>query len=232
MDGFAKAERRHNVMGYYDETDLPFYYGLAEHLPDLRPLVLLGARARPTPTAATSRRPPRWASCPPTSARCWPPPTRPTAPSGSASTPTASRWNDYAIDLSDILLWPTSDPPRSWRTPQPNRKLFPDFLADCLGGTLPQVSIIGPGVHDQYDEGSRDVQNGEAYSSSIINAVMGSPLWEKTVIFFTYDEHGGYYDHVPPPGRRGARQHRPPHHRAARPARRLRPATASACRAS
>ena len=43
------------------------------------------------------------------------------------------------------------------------------------------------------------MQNGEAYSASIINAVLGSPLWEKTALFFTYDEHGGGYDHVPPP---------------------------------
>jgi phospholipase C len=33
----------------------------------------------------------------------------------------------------------------------------------------------------------------------LVNALMHSPAWEKTVMFFTYDEHGGYYDHVPPP---------------------------------
>ena len=35
----------------------------------------------------------------------------------------------------------------------------------------------------------------------IINAVMASPNWERTALFITYDEHGGYYDHVPPPAR-------------------------------
>ena len=47
--------------------------------------------------------------------------------------------------------------------------------------------------------GFSDIQLGEAFSSSIINAVMHSPLWEKSALFFTYDEHGGYYDHVAPP---------------------------------
>ena len=53
-----------------------------------------------------------------------------------------------------MLLWPTADVGGFLAHTAPNRKLFPDFLADCLAGTLPQVSIIGPGVHDQYDEGS------------------------------------------------------------------------------
>jgi len=43
------------------------------------------------------------------------------------------------------------------------------------------------------------VQLGEAYSSSVINAVMHGPGWPKTVLLFMYDEHGGYYDHVAPP---------------------------------
>ena len=49
------------------------------------------------------------------------------------------------------------------------------------------------------EENPADVQLGEAYSSSIINAVMASPAWPKTALLFMYDEHGGYYDHVRPP---------------------------------
>src|SRR4029079_2375009 len=44
-----------------------------------------------------------------------------------------------------------------------------------------------------------DIQLGEAYSASIVDAVMQSPCWSSTVLLFMYDEHGGYYDHVPPP---------------------------------
>ena len=60
------------------------------------------------------------------------------------------------------------------------------------------MSIISPG-DQKWSEEDADVQNGEAYSSSLINAVLHSPAWPKSVLFFTYDEHGGYYDHVPPP---------------------------------
>ena len=40
---------------------------------------------------------------------------------------------------------------------------------------------------------------GEAFTAKVVNAVMQSPNWPKTVLVFCYDEHGGYYDHVPPP---------------------------------
>ena len=40
---------------------------------------------------------------------------------------------------------------------------------------------------------------GEAFVARVVNAVMHSPTWSKTVLVFCYDEHGGYYDHVPPP---------------------------------
>jgi phospholipase C len=103
-------------------------------------------------------------------------------------------WNDYCIDLADILLFPTFA-----QANQDHIKHFADFLDDCLHGTLPQVSIISPGDTTYSEESPADVRNGEAYSASVINAVMNSPAWEHTVLFFTYDEHGGYYDHVPPP---------------------------------
>jgi phospholipase C len=61
------------------------------------------------------------------------------------------------------------------------------------------VSIISPGDTKYTEESPADIQNGEAYSSSIINAVMNSPCWPSTVMLFMYDEHGGYYDHVAPP---------------------------------
>jgi phospholipase C len=78
-------------------------------------------------------------------------------------------------------------------------RTFPQFLADCRDGTLPSVSIVSPGVNSYTEENPGDIQLGEAYSASIINALMQSPAWESTVLFFMYDEHGGYYDHVPPP---------------------------------
>ena len=61
------------------------------------------------------------------------------------------------------------------------------------------MSIVSPGVASYTEENPSDIQLGEAYSSSVVNAIMGSPAWPKTVLLFMYDEHGGYYDHVAPP---------------------------------
>jgi phospholipase C len=58
---------------------------------------------------------------------------------------------------------------------------------------------VSPGTTAYSEENPADVQLGEAYSASVINAVMHSPAWPRTVLLFMYDEHGGYYDHVPPP---------------------------------
>jgi phospholipase C len=49
------------------------------------------------------------------------------------------------------------------------------------------------------EENPADIQLGEAFSSAVVNAVMHSPAWPRTALLFMYDEHGGYYDHVPPP---------------------------------
>lgn len=103
-------------------------------------------------------------------------------------------WKDYAIDLADILLFPNF-----YQANTSHVTTFDQFLADCANGALPQVSIVSPGGTTYSEERPNDVQLGEAYSASIVNALMQSPLWPKTALFFTYDEHGGYYDHVTPP---------------------------------
>lgn len=197
MDGFVKASGAH-VMGYYDQTNLPFYNGLATTFPICdrwfssvlgpthpnRRFLQAGTSAGMVITSAADAV------------------AHPTAPNGTIWDRLDAHgitWKSYAIDLWDILLFPTASPSTFWSATEDNRRHFEDFLADCYAGTLPQVSIIAPGANDQYDEGSQDSRNGEAYSSSIINAVLFSPLWEKTALFFCYDEHGGGYDHVPPP---------------------------------
>jgi phospholipase C len=61
------------------------------------------------------------------------------------------------------------------------------------------IGWLSPGVTAYTEENPRDIQLGEAYSASVINAVLASPAWPSTLLVFMYDEHGGYYDHVPPP---------------------------------
>jgi len=48
------------------------------------------------------------------------------------------------------------------------------------------------------EENPADVALGEAFVSQVVQAVMASPTWKSTLLVWTYDEHGGYYDHVPP----------------------------------
>jgi len=75
------------------------------------------------------------------------------------------------------------------------------FLADAQAGTLPAVSFIEPGYLSQQDEHpstGTNVQVGAAYVESLINGLMKSPSWKDSVFILTYDEDGGLYDHVPP----------------------------------
>jgi phospholipase C len=197
MDGFAQVSGP-RVMGYFDGTNLPFYRGLAHTFP----ICDRWFSSVPGPT-----HPNRRYLLAGTSAGLIT-----TDPNAVAQYPSAPNgtiferlddfgitWKDYAIDLWDVLLYPSDNVLQFAIEQGPHLTYFGEFLYDCAHGTLPQVSIIAPGVQDQYDEGSADVQNGEIYSAAIINAVMSGPKWGSTAVFFTYDEHGGGYDHVPPP---------------------------------
>jgi len=73
------------------------------------------------------------------------------------------------------------------------------YYADAAAGTLPAFSLVEPN-YDQYsEENSDDITRGESFSSKVIHAAMQGPGWSKTMLIWCYDEHGGYYDHVPPP---------------------------------
>jgi phospholipase C len=76
------------------------------------------------------------------------------------------------------------------------------FFTQAAAGTLPQVSIIDPhffGVGANDDHPDHDVRLGQILMGSIYNALVLSPQWERCMFILTYDEHGGFYDHVPPP---------------------------------
>jgi phospholipase C len=51
----------------------------------------------------------------------------------------------------------------------------------------------------QSEENPEDIQLGEQFVASVVNAVMAGPAWQRTLLIWFYDEHGGYYDHVLPP---------------------------------
>ncbi len=72
------------------------------------------------------------------------------------------------------------------------------FLLDVKNGTLPQVSWIIP-TADLSDHPPSGVTAGMEYVTSLVNSVMQSPYWQNTAIFVSWDDWGGFYDHVVPP---------------------------------
>ncbi len=73
-----------------------------------------------------------------------------------------------------------------------------NFYADLAGGTLPQVSWIVPSaVVSEHPPAL--VSDGQGYVTALVNAIMQSKYWESTVIFLSWDDWGGFYDHVAPP---------------------------------
>jgi phospholipase C len=73
------------------------------------------------------------------------------------------------------------------------------FFADADAGTLPSVSIVDPDFGEFSEENPQDIAKGESFAAEVINRVMSGPAWPHTLLIWLYDEHGGYYDHVPPP---------------------------------
>jgi phospholipase C len=78
------------------------------------------------------------------------------------------------------------------------------YKTDAANGTLPQVSFVESDpfgkVNVESDEHPpANVQVGEKFTHDIMTALVNSPNWSSSAMFLTYDEHGGYYDHVAPP---------------------------------
>jgi phospholipase C len=73
------------------------------------------------------------------------------------------------------------------------------LFVDARQGTLPAFSLVDPNFDEDSEENPQDIQYGEVFLAQVVNALMASPLWEKLLLIWNYDEHGGYFDHVPPP---------------------------------
>ncbi len=73
-----------------------------------------------------------------------------------------------------------------------------NFYAAAAAGTLPAVSWVAPSFAVS-EHGPARVSDGQAYVTSLINAVMAGPDWSSTAIFVSWDDWGGLYDHVAPP---------------------------------
>ncbi|MBV8085881.1 MAG: alkaline phosphatase family protein [Chloroflexi bacterium] len=128
-------------------------------------------------------------------------------------------WGYYVGDGSvgecdgDALFCPKSQQGASWNSyvnPMPgfatvaqddqeqNVQPTTAFYDQIGNGTLPAVSWVMPdAVHSEHPPYS--IQDGEAYVTDIVDRIMKSPEWDSTAIFVTWDEWGGFYDHVTPP---------------------------------
>jgi phospholipase C len=75
-----------------------------------------------------------------------------------------------------------------------------DYVNDCRTGRLPQVSWLIPSFTHGLDEHPpADVTVGMRLQQDMIRALRKSPLWRHSAFLLTYDEHGGFFDHVAPP---------------------------------
>jgi phospholipase C len=103
----------------------------------------------------------------------------------------------YFSDVPFLALWgekylPISAP-------------YASFLADAALGTLPNVSYIDPRFEDEGsgtsgdDHPHADIRMGDSFLADVFHALATGPNWSRTVLIVTYDEWGGFYDHVAPP---------------------------------
>jgi phospholipase C len=218
MDGFLATHLKTNglrdgpnTMGYYTREDLPFFHALADafticdhyHCSVIGPtdpnrLYSLtatidpeGKHGGPSLTTLVTNREQQFGKF-----------TWTTYPEQLQSA--GISWKIYSTpdgDYGDDVL-------PYFKTYQTNAQLaanafapqFPgDFLADCAAGTLPQVSWVLCSLV-QSEHPPAPVTYGEVALAQILDALTGNPsLWAKTALFATYDENGGFFDHVPPP---------------------------------
>ena len=107
-------------------------------------------------------------------------------------------WKIYASDLAFATLYAYV------QAHAVNIVPIAQFYTDAAAGMLPQVAYIDPKFFgdetNQTDEHPpNNVQIGQAFVASIVQALFQSSNWPDSALFITYDEHGGFYDHVPPP---------------------------------
>jgi phospholipase C len=113
------------------------------------------------------------------------------------------RWRVYFHDVPQtaalVSLWP-------W-IPMHFRFFDPEFGIDAANGTLPHYSFIEPRyftnrVRNLIPNDAHPPHNvayAEQLLAQVYNTVRSSPAWERTLLLIVFDEHGGCYDHVPPP---------------------------------
>jgi phospholipase C len=192
MDGFVQSAARttatdgHFAMAYNEATDLPFYYWLAStfalgdrHFAPIatgtfanRNFLYFGTNAGVIDTGIT-----------------FPPPTTPSI--WQLLMNAGFTWGAYTDGepLDSTLNWSTRDP---------GVHTIQEFLDALDAGTLPNVAFVDGQGKEYDDHPPADLQRGEAWLKKIYDHAVTSPQWPRIAMVVTYDEAGGYADHVPP----------------------------------
>jgi phospholipase C len=199
LDGFVVSGSGPVSMGYWERADLPFYYSLASVFPiaDRYFCSVLGQTYpnRRYLLAATSIGQVN--------------DTLPTATDYPANGTLFDRldahgisWKDYysstlpgtTLPGASVLLYP----PLYFKD---TSKVVPitQFFTDAAAGNLPGYCLVEEDFGTQSEEDPQNIARGESFAASVINAVINGPAWDRTLLIWTFDEHGGYYDHVRPP---------------------------------
>ena len=207
MDGFTAANDINSAnadpadpsgartMGYYDQTDLPFYYGLyntfATNDHYFQSVLSQTFPNRLYLYAGTSFGVTRNDSFVSTHKSVFE-----LLDQNSVSWKIYS--DQYPLSFGSLLFKYVAD--------RAAQHVFPmsQYYSDAAAGTLPNVSFVDPRFLDrprvESDEHPpSNVQVGQKFVSDVIKGLMASPNWSTSALFLTYDEHGGFYDHVAPP---------------------------------
>ncbi len=193
-NGFHDTAGR-RVMGYYDGDDLPYYYFMASEF---------GTSDRWYSPAITRTHPNRMYSMAATSqGHAYP------IPSGGEQLTAETifqlldehgiTWKVYAGGTSSYFQMFTYANSHAG-----NIVPLSDFMMDVQNGTLPQVAFLEPGPDTDEHPGidpnnpGPDIQYDAKYTSTLINGLMNSPSWKDSAFILSFDEAGGFYDHVAP----------------------------------
>jgi phospholipase C len=107
-------------------------------------------------------------------------------------------WKIYGYDAEPLTR---ANYPDTQSAPDSCFGEFTNFQADCAAGTLAAYSFLEPswGSTGNSQHPNYDVALGEQFLLQVYQALRSGPGWDQTLLVITYDEHGGCYDHVPPP---------------------------------
>jgi phospholipase C len=190
LDNFARGNNDSFAVGYYTAADRPFMSRLALNYTTCdRYFCSIMAETYPnrffTHGGRTDRLHNSFSQC--TLPTIWDQLNRPGGPSGRY----------YFSDVPFLGLWGA----KYLTIASP----YEEFLLDAAAGALPNVSYIDPRFEDEGsgtsgdDHPHADIRAGDAFLAQIFHALATGPGWARTVLIVTYDEWGGFYDHVVPP---------------------------------